>query len=235
MHVKNGSPITPLKSGQTPGAGTPDWELRAIVEQAIEARDRFERRRHGCEIWNRAENATGTVVEEYLRSRGITMDIPTSIAFAMLRHPNGNIYPTMVAAVVDVNGKVAGVHRSFLQGNRKADIQPNKLTLGLVKGNAVRLAPAAKTLNICEGIETGLAYQQATGRPTWTSLGTSNLAEIELPIEVATVVIAADGDAAGRAAAHKAAAAYMRQGRRVRIAFAPDGFDFNDVLLGKTS
>ena len=45
-------------------------------------------------------------------------------------------------------------------------------------GGAVRLAPAAETLVLAEGVETGLAVQQATGLPTWATLGTSNLKKV---------------------------------------------------------
>ena len=43
----------------------------------------------------------------------------------------------------------------------------------------------------------------------------------------------ADGDDAGEAAALGAAMRWKREGRRVRIARPPQGFDFNDLLLGR--
>jgi DNA primase len=47
------------------------------------------------------------------------------------------------------------------------------------------------------------------------------------------VIVLADGDLAGEAAAEAAALRWKRQGRRVRIARAPQGMDFNDLLLAR--
>lgn len=69
----------------------------------------------------------------------------------------------------------------------------------------MRLAAAGETLQLCEGIETGLALLQAAGNPTWATLGTSGLASVVLPPGVRRVVICADGDPPGEAAAMKAA------------------------------
>jgi putative DNA primase/helicase len=86
---------------------------------------------------------------------------------------------------------------------------------------------------LCEGIETGLSIQQATGLPTWAALGAGNLARVILPEIVSKVIIAADNDAngVGQRAAFKAADEFIAQGRTVRIALPPEaGQDFNDVL-----
>ena len=50
--------------------------------------------------------------------------------------------------------------------------------------------------------------------------------------DVRDVIVLADGDEAGKAAARGAALRWKREGRRVRIAHAPEGMDFNDMLLG---
>jgi DNA primase len=49
---------------------------------------------------------------------------------------------------------------------------------------------------------------------------------------VQEVIILADGDDAGKAAARGAALRWKREGRRARIAHSPEGLDFNDMLLG---
>ncbi len=51
-----------------------------------------------------------------------------------------------------------------------------------------------------------------------------------MPPEVRAVTIAADGDSAGEKAAEEAASRLYREGREVKIARPPDGFDFNDLL-----
>jgi DNA primase len=83
-----------------------------------------------------------------------------------------------------------------------------------------------------EGIETCLAAMQATEHPVWAALSTSGLRSLELPSTIREVIILADGDDAGEAAARNAALRWHREGRRVRIARPPRGTDFNDVLLG---
>jgi DNA primase len=90
-------------------------------------------------------------------------------------------------------------------------------------------------LMVGEGIETCLAAIQATSHPAWAALSTSGLRALELPIDVREVIVLADGDDPGEAAALDAALRWSCEGRRVRIARPPRGFDFNDVLLGRTT
>ncbi len=49
------------------------------------------------------------------------------------------------------------------------------------------------------------------------------------------MIVLADGDDPGEAAAREAALRWKRKGRSVRIARPPKGADFNDLLLGRTS
>jgi hypothetical protein len=84
-----------------------------------------------------------------------------------------------------------------------------------------------------EGIETSLAAMQARSLPAWAALSTSGLMTLDLPPDVRDVIVLADGDAAGDAAARGAALRWKREGRRVRIARPPHGLDFNDMLLGR--
>jgi hypothetical protein len=84
---------------------------------------------------------------------------------------------------------------------------------------------------IGEGIETCLATMQATGKPAWAALSTSGLRSLELPDPILDIVVLADGDAPGEAAAEASARRWVDEGRRVRIARPPQGSDFNDLLL----
>ena len=54
-----------------------------------------------------------------------------------------------------------------------------------------------------------------------------------LPDRVRDVIVLADGDDAGEAAARDCAWRWKREGRRVRIARPPQGTHFNDVLMGR--
>jgi putative DNA primase/helicase len=141
----------------------------------------------------------------------------------------------MVALVSSVDGKPMAIHRTFLarDGRGKAPLDPNRMMLGPCRGGAVRLANPRDVLMIGEGIETCLAAMLATGYPAWAALSTSGLRTLELPPDIRNLIILADGDEAGEAAALHAGLRWKREGRRVRIARPPSGFDFNDVLLDR--
>jgi hypothetical protein len=109
------------------------------------------------------------------------------------------------------------------------------MMLGPCHGGVVRLAEPAEVLMVGEGIETCLAAIHATGHPAWAALSTSGLRALDLPNDVRNVIILADGDAPGEAAARNCAWRWKREGRRVRIARPPRGMDFNDMLVGRAS
>jgi hypothetical protein len=190
-------------------------------------------------IWRGSQSAEGTLVETYLRSRGLTIPIASSIRFhARLKHPSGAVWPAMVVLVTHgADGKPIGIHRTFLarDGSAKAPVDPAKMMLGLCRGGAVRLGEAGAALMVGEGIETCLAVMQATGRPAWAALSTSGLHALDLPHEVREVIVLADGDDPGEAAAQDCGCRWKREGRRVRIARPPLGLDFNDLLVGRSS
>ena len=114
----------------------------------------------------------------------------------------------MVAAVVRED-RIVAIHRTFLRadGAGKADLDPDKMTLGPCKGGAVPLAPVRRILAVAEGIETGISYQQATNIPTWAALSAGGIRNLVLPDLVEEVTVAADPDPVGLMAALAAAAA----------------------------
>lgn len=188
-------------------------------------------------VWHAARSAANSPVDTYLRhARGVLTDVvPIDIGFVPdLRHPTGIKAPAMVCGVRSPDGTIRGVHRTWLRrdGSGKADLQPQKAMLGRCAGGAVRLSSSwAGELQITEGVETGLAVQSATGRPTWVALSTSGLRTLALPAGVRRITICADGDDAGSAAAQVAAQRWIDEGRNVHIALAPPGLDFADLAL----
>ena len=132
---------------------------------------------------------------------------------------------------------VIAVHRTYLRpdGSEKAEVEPDKMALGPVRGGAVRLSAAGSTLAVGEGIETALSVKQATALPTWAALSAGGIEALILPPPpLATeVIIFADHDRHRRGieAAYKAANRWYAQGRLVWIALPPEpGSDFNDLL-----
>lgn len=150
----------------------------------------------------------------------------------------------MLALVVDAAGAPIAVHRTYLRrdGSGKANVTPAKASIGPVRGGAIRLDPVAAELVIGEGIESSASAGRLMALPAWAAISAGNLARaLVLPLEVRSVVIAADhdppngnGQRPGPDAADAAARRWRAEGRVVRVA-TPDlpGSDFNDVLRAR--
>ena len=218
------------------GPRSSPWTARRKPVEREPNRDDARRTEIALAIWQSATLAPGTPVAAYLASRGIHLPPSDGLRFhAGLKHPSGGIWPAMVALVTNgVDGGPIAVHRTFLARDcgGKAPVDPQKMMLGPCRGGAVRLADPGDVLMLGEGIETCLAAMQASGHPAWAALSTSGLRALELPKVVRDVIVLADGDEAGEAAARDCALRWKREGRRVRIARPPQGLDFNDMLTG---
>jgi putative DNA primase/helicase len=190
-------------------------------------------------IWKDTKPAGNTVVESYLASRGLHLLPPPTLRFHVgLKHPSGGRWPAMVTlATRAVDDKPVAIHRTFLaqDGMSKAPVEPAKLMLGPCAGAVVRLGGQGQPLLIGEGVETSLSAMQATGHRTWAALSTSGLRGLNLPNGERDIIILADADKAGEAAAKDSARRWVREGRRVRIASPPSGMDFNDMLMALRS
>lgn len=189
-------------------------------------------------IWRASTAVEGTPVATYLNSRGLDLPGSPILRFhAGLKHPSGSVWPAMVALVTaGKTGTPVAIHRTFLarDGAAKAPVDPAKMMLGPCRGGAVRLGEPGPVLMVGEGIETCLAAMQATGKPAWAALSTSGLRSLDLPRAVREVIVLADGDAPGEAAAQDSARRWQREGRFVRVARPPNGMDFNDLLVSRS-
>lgn len=202
----------------------PDPDAKARTEAALA-------------IWRASQDIAGSLAETYLRSRGIALSPLPGLRFHPgLKHASGGVWPAMVAMVVNgETGEALAIHRTFLarDGHGKAPVDPPKMMLGPCRGGVVRFGEPGDVLMVGEGIETCLAAMQATGKPAWAALSTSGLRSLDLPNALRDVIVLADGDEPGEAAAQSCARRWQREGRSVRIARPPRGMDFNDLL--KTS
>ena len=219
------------------GPRSTPWTPRRKPVDPAPDRDDARRTEMAMTIWESATPALETPVAAYLTSRGIRMPPPDALRFHTgLKHPSGGFWPAMVALVTSgIDGTPIGVHRTFLarDGGGKAPVDPQKMMLGRCRGGVVRLAEPGDLLMLGEGVETCLAAMQETGHPAWAALSTSGLRALDLPGCVRDVIVLADGDDPGEAAARYCALRWKREGRRVRIARPPRGLDFNDLLLGR--
>ena len=199
------------------------------------------------EIWDNAQPITGTLVEAYLRSRGITPPETSQecLRFApKLRHPNEQFFPAMIAQPTNpkTRAPVGGIQRTFLSwsGHGKAQVQTGvqKLSLGPCKGGVIRLAEPidGKPLLIGEGVETVLTVMEATGLPGWATLGTSGLVNLELPDNVTEVILLAENDGGPNEKAFgEVLPELIARGVQALVGRPPLGLkDFNDLVNGKS-
>lgn len=216
----------------------PAQRVKAVERDEAERSMRAE---DAAQIWKQSVPLAGTLGETYLASRCITA-WPTSIRFARTwwwcNYETGEVSPELPAVIgmVQREDGFSGIQRIFLRqdGAGKAALGGGKakLSLGGVRGGALRLGPAAPTIHVCEGPEDGLSLaQEMPGISVWVALGTANMPQIRYPATVRKVVICAQNDAAGERATEAAAEALADQGymvdvRRPRAEYK----DWNDQL-----
>ena len=195
------------------------------------------RREFALALWERALPGPSTPVATYLASRCLE---PFSACEGLryspaARHPNGPPLPAMLALVTDVDDIPLAVHRTYLRadGSGKADVDPQKASLGSICGGAIRLAPPAEKMVVAEGIETAASAGMLLDLPAWSAVSAGNMSQhLRFPPIVKEIVIAADADRPGEAAAEAAAARWCQEGRTVQIARPKRaGADFNDILM----
>lgn len=188
-------------------------------------------------VWDRAIPITGTKAEAYLRSRGIAINLPDTLRFLAdeYHHYSGRYHSAMVGDIQPTGG----VHRTFLKKGcgkavgEKIDGPNPKLMLGNCAGGAVRLAWGDGPLIVCEGIETGLSLAQiyADSKPcVWAALSTSGVKGLKLPAKPDDLIVAPDGDPAGRTNSAALAERASSLGWKVSTIDPGDGRDFNDIL-----
>lgn len=181
----------------------------------------------------------GCTVHKYLQARGISL-LPESLRYhPSLTYRDGREalgrYPAMLAMVTSPQGEALTYHRTYLQGNRKANVpSPKKLMTpkGAITGGAIRLYPPEETLGIAEGIETALSACELFGVPTWAAVNAHGLEAIKLPQTVKNAIIFADVDASftGQASAYALAKRLTNEGIKTTVKFPSIQGDWNDQL-----
>jgi hypothetical protein len=180
----------------------------------------------------------GTPAEAYLRARGIT-----AAGFPALRfHPSVNYrthdqaplrrLPAMLAAITDLDGRIVGVNRTWLDVERLAvaDLDAPRKVLGVLLGHGIRFGRATDRLLAGEGIETVLSLKTVLPElPMVSALTANHLAALVLPSGLARLVIARDNGAAGVRAAARLRDRAEAQGVMVHD-LVPCLDDFNDDL-----
>jgi len=186
----------------------------------------------------------GTIVETYLRKRGIAALHGTG---ALRFHPRcyyrpdehspTETWPAMIASVTDLAGHLTGAQRTWLDPGGfhptrlgRAPIDTPRRAMGDLLGHAVRFGVAGEVMAAGEGIETMLSLRCAhPTMPMAAALSAAHLAAILFPDTLRRLYIARDDDPAGDGATailiDRAQAAGIEA-----IAVSPALGDFNEDL-----
>ena len=157
----------------------------------------------------------GTVVETCLQRRGIA---PVYHGGSLRFHPRcyyrpdehlpTETWPAMIACVTDLDGRITGVHRTWLDPDGfdhvrlgKAPIDTPRRAMGDLLGNAVRFGVADDDVLVAgEGIETMLSLRCVLPTlPMASALSANHLSAMLLSSSLRRLYIARDADAAGDA------------------------------------
>jgi hypothetical protein len=153
-----------------------------------------------------------TPAETYLRSRGITALHETgSLRFHPRcyyrrdEHSATETWPALIASVTDLDGKLTGAHRTWLDPGGfhpdrlgKAPIDTPRRAIGDLLGRAVRFGVAGEVMAAGEGIETVLSLRCALPTmPMVAALSAAHLAAILFTGTLRRLYIAHDDDPAG--------------------------------------
>lgn len=194
--------------------------------------------------YSRMPSLKNTSAAQYLQNRGV-FTLPTEqVRFCDNQPVSGysETFQAIWALATDVRGQLCYMHRTFLQGDKKANLSPVKKMDGLqekdylkhAKSVAIRMFPVASTLGIAEGIETALSCKQIYGVNTWAAMNADFMGKFVAPKGVKHLIIFADNDwsATGEAAAYECARKNLvakNDIEKVSVRY-PDLGDFNDLL-----
>jgi len=235
-------------------------------KQSLEAR-RYEREldrtrentRHARNLWKGAKVIIpGSPADVYLRARGLDPeklpggDWPVTLRYydrQTYRHQgdpaDGSEWPMMIGAIQrrvpgPCRDPIVAVHRTYLNGTKKAPVGHPKKMLGPMSKGAIRFGPVSERIGIAEGIETGLSVLQSCPDLTvWVAGSLGNMSGVDVPPapEVKEIVLLMDNDMKDDAPAERMlelADTWFSWFKKIRLrkAVAPLGNDFNDVLMG---
>jgi putative DNA primase/helicase len=212
---------------------------RATPRPTVDDDDDEARIANAVAIWCQARTIRGTMVEMYLRGRGIT-ELPAAALDILRFHPrcpwgNDTTRPAMVALVRDIlTNEPLGIHRTALTSDGRKLERPKML--GPTGGGAIKLSGdvVSDEITIGEGIETALsAPLLGLGWSVWSALDAGGIARFPVLPDVKRLTIAVDHDpkGVGQKKAATCKARWILAGRDVRtIMSKTKGEDLNDIL-----
>ena len=202
--------------------------------QAAQASVRNDRREVALKLWEASRPARDSIVEEYLRWRGIGLiEVPATLRYLAPRRPGH--HPALIAPfgftrepqpghVSISRDAIHGVHLTFLapDGLGKAQVAPAKIMIARSIGTPIVVAPLSDSLGlaIAEGIEDAISIHEATGLGAWAAGSAGRLPALAavVPCEIESVTVVADSDDAGYENACELAHRLNARGFEVTIA-----------------
>lgn len=219
--------------------GLPEVHLPAIPDERLRTSRPHNPRRSARNLFASAKPIPGTLAETYLWNRGIA-DLRDCASLRF--HPRcyhrpddagpTKTWPALIAAVTDLDGKLVGVHRTWLDrdGSGKAPLATPRRALGDLAGHGVRFGTACDVMAAGEGIETVLSIRIVLPTlPMVAALSSAHLAALILPTGLQRLYIAEDNDTAGRRATADLATRAAELGIEAIVLTTTLG-DFNDDL-----
>ncbi|WP_448954869.1 DUF7146 domain-containing protein [Labrys neptuniae] len=186
---------------QEPGEGRPGGPQYPVQAGSVGASRR---------LFAMARPIGGTLAEVYLHHRGITALQGTGALrfhprcyYRPDEHSGTEIWPALVAAVTDLDGRITGAHRTWLapDGIGKAPIDTPRKAMGDLLGHGVRFGIAGDVLVAGEGIETVLSARMVLpDMPMLAALSAGHLAAILFSPMLRRLYVLRDRDPAGDAA-----------------------------------
>lgn len=190
-------------------------------------------------LFHMSRPITGTLAECYLRHRGMTTlhDLDSLRFHPRCYYRPGKssaveTWPAMIAAVTDLDGKMTGAHRTWLDrsGRDKAPIATPRRMMGDLCGNGVRFGAPLDVMAAGEGIETVLSVRSLLPTmPMVAALSSAHLAALLLPSALRRLYVLCDNDAAGKKASAILVDRATAEGIEA-IVLVPRLGDFNDDL-----
>ncbi|WP_024927370.1 MULTISPECIES: DUF7146 domain-containing protein [unclassified Mesorhizobium] len=194
-------------------------------------------------LFGMSQPIAGTLAERYLAGRGILLSAHER---ALRFHP-GCYYrdlvtgetqtlPALIAAVINLNGQITGLQRTWLDpsGQGKAQLADPRRSLGDLLGNGIWLGhqPGAPVpvMAAGEGLETMASLKVVMpALPVAAATSANHLAGLTFPLGCRRLYIAADADSAGR---HGIERLSQRAGESgiLALVLRPQLGDFNDDL-----
>jgi hypothetical protein len=190
-------------------------------------------------LFSMSQPILGTIVETYLRNRGIaTLHETGSLRFhphcyyRPNEHSPTEVWPAMIAAVTDLSGTITGAHRTWLapDGSDKAPIDIQRKAMGDLLGNAVHVGVSGEVIAAGEGIETILSLRCVLPEMAMAAaLSAAHLSAILFPDTLHRLYIVRDNDPAGDWARDSLIERANAEGIEA-IVLSPTLGDFNEDL-----